>query len=48
MLRLASLTSTPGNARSAVAVNATGTVYQREERNWVEIGKGVQELSYRG
>ncbi|MGO2634247.1 MAG: LpqB family beta-propeller domain-containing protein, partial [Galactobacter sp.] len=48
ILRLASLTSTPGESRQAIAVNAAGTVYQRDDRNWREIGKGVQELSYRG
>ncbi|WP_291278658.1 LpqB family beta-propeller domain-containing protein [Galactobacter sp.] len=48
MLRLAALTATPGASRPAIAVNAAGTVYQRDDRNWREIGKGVQELSYRG
>jgi hypothetical protein len=48
MLRLVSLTATPGKSRAAIAVNSSGTVYQRQDRNWVQIGKGVQELSYRG
>lgn len=48
ILRLSSLAAAPSRDHEAIAVNGDGTVYRRDQQRWREIGKGVEELSYRG